>query len=205
MRPLNATLLCLLLSGRALPCESPSPTVLECKDKRVREKKYAGDFVNAYTMTLLDEGERGEYLSFLKGLNLGAFIIADMCGKGKCLDIFTDKNADGTIDDHYRIPYNRVYVLRLPLVKQVLEIQGTVKKAFSDSGTNAAVKALEDSLGEYRLPQEDLSHQQAKYTRHLEAARAIFCKQAFLLDGTDGGDRITRRKEPTDSLMKSVR
>lgn len=175
-RYLAAGTLAAALAMPARPCSLPSLEVLARKDARISERQYAGKQVTAFTMTLVDSGERGEYVSYLRGLGLGAYIVADGCGEQKCLDLYADLDNDGVLDAQYRIPYPRNVLARIPLFVRMFDIQRDVRQAFDAGGGRAgALRALESRLEGYRVHSVGLSQHQSVYADRLDRLRRLFC------------------------------
>ena len=190
---LAAGIACLLLSRPALPCSVPGPSVLARDDARVAAKRYAGRQVRAFTMTLLDVGERGEYLSYLGGIGAGAYLVADVCGQEKCLDIYADRDGDGVLDGQYRVPYGRGLVAKGLLFVRVLNIQSDIGAAMRVGGASAGLSVLERALSEYRVPDADVSVAQSSYADRLDGARRILCPEAVVSSGVSSSGDVSGR------------
>ena len=163
MRYLAGALLCAVLARPALPCGLPE--LLTGPDPRIKVGVYAGNKVSAHTMTLLDHGTHGEYVSYLEPFNVSAFVVADRCENQKCLDIYVDKDADGLLDEHYRIPYSSSILGQLKVRFKTWPIEWDVKNAF-ENGQNEALAVLERDLRKYLAP-IDMSLPQQQYEQYL--------------------------------------
>lgn len=180
----------LMLSRTVLPCSAPGPSVLARDDARVAAKRYAGKQVRAFTMTLLDVGERGEYLSYLGGIGAGAYLVADACGREKCLDIYADRDGDGVLDGQYRISYGRGLVAKGLLFVRMFNIQSDVGAAMRVGGASAGLSALESALAEYRVHDADVSVAQSSYDDRLDAARRTLCPETVVSSGVSSSDDV---------------
>lgn len=183
----------LLLSCPALPCSVPGPSVLARDDARIAVKRYAGKQVRVFTMTLLDVGERGEYLSYLGGIGAGAYLVADVCGQEKCLDIYADRDGDGVLDGQYRISYGSGLVAKGLLFVRMFNVQSAVTAAMRVGGAAAGLSVLESALSEYRVHNADVSAVQSSYTDRLDDARRVLCPDAVVSGGVSSSDDVGGR------------